>query len=442
MSIKTPLSIEASDLGACLHKLAITIPAERVSAELDRGYKAYSKGMKMPGFRPGHIPASVLRQQFGDAMIDEVKGDMFQSVINEGLREHKIVAMRLKDFDGSEIEVAFDTELTFEVVIEAFPSVVLPDWPEVAIEAADTKPSDEQRADAVKQVTEGNVQFDDAEGGLEGDLTAECNLTYHYKEDSTDSTDGVKLSLGQALYGSEDAAYDKAMTGAKAGDKVEIPVTFNEGFQNEEWVGKEGMAHVEVVKVVKSRPATMEELVEQFAMKDVDELQARIEESIERENFQRDQDRRLFDSLEKIHELNPFHMPDSMIEEEIAGTKENQKKQMVQQGMPEEEADKQIAASADGKAEAETAERKLRHFFILSEIARVDKIRVTSKDMNQQFQALAAQHGVEVKMLKNFYKEQDMTEGMRSEILEAKTRGHLLALMDQHTKVAAGTSAE
>jgi hypothetical protein len=62
--------------------------------------------------------------------------------------------------------------------------------------------------------------------------------------------------------------------------------------------------------------------------------------------------------------------------------------------------------------------------------------------MNQQFQALAAQHGVEVKMLKNFYKEQDMTEGMRSEILEAKTRGHLLALMDQHTKVAAGTSAE
>ncbi len=442
MSIKTPITIEATALGACLHKLAFTVPAERVSAELDKGYKAYSKGMKMPGFRPGHIPANVLRQQFGDGLVEEVKGDLFQSVINEGLRENKIVPMRLKDFEGDDIEVAFDTELSFEVVVESFPTVTLPEWSEIAIEAGETTPSDEQRADAVKQVTEGNVQFDEHEGGLEGELSAECNLTYHYEDDATETTEGVKLSIGQALYGSEDAVYDKAMAGAKAGDKIEVPVTFNEGFQKEDWVGKEGNAQVEILKIVKSRPATMDELVEQFAMKDVEELESRITESIERENFQRDQDRRLFDALEKVHELNPFSMPESMIEEEVAGTKENAKKQMVQQGMPEEEAEKQVEAQSDSSADADSAERKLRHFFILREIARAEKIRVSSKDMNQQFQALASQHGVEVKMLKNFYKEQNMTEGMQSEILEAKTRGHLLALMDKHTKVVASASAE
>ena len=425
-----PIEAEKNELGPCHYQISVKVPAERVTQEFDHAYKAASRGMKIPGFRPGKAPASVLRQMMGDGIQEHAVEHLFEHTSGDalgvvGLRNE---VLRILDFDPEQYPVEDGKELEFEFEVETMPQVELPEWSTIDVEAAETEASEEQIAEAFQGIAQNHSKFDPVEGGsVDEEHLAEIDLVYELDGEAGPEAKDLKFGLGSPLYGADPEKYDAALRGTEAGSEFELEVEFNEGFSNEEWVGKTGLAKIVVKQVVKPRPASKEELAEALGLESVEILDERLEARLAADNAQRERERQAHEILASICEQHPFALPQRMIEEEAAATTKSNKERMVQQGASEEQAEEEAAKHGDQMIE--DAEKRLKHWFVLRKVGQTEKVRVTSKDLDIAYRSIAAQQGMEVKMVKTFYKEQNMVDNLRGEILESKVRSHLVDLV-------------
>lgn len=443
MSKNHPVIAEKKELGPCHFEVSVTVPAARVREEFDHAYQSASRGMKIPGFRPGKAPATVLRQMLGDGITEHAREHLFDHCANDalavvGLRN---LVLRTLDFDPSELEVDEEKDLDFAFEVETMPDVVLPDWSEIEISAEETDPSQEQVVEAIQHLAGNNPKFDEVEdGAVDQENLAEIDLVYLLDDEEGPTAEGLKFAMGSPLYGADPDAYDAALQGAKAGSEFDLEVEFNEGFSQEDWVGKKGIARIKVNKVVAGRAATEEELVEAFELDSVEDLEERLRQRLVADNEQRERERQAHAALDAMLDLKPFDLSPRMIDEEADASRKSNIERMKQQGANEEQAEEE-ASKHDDTLKTD-AERRLKHWFILRRLAQEEKVRVSSRDVENAFKAIAAQQGVDVGMLKKFYKERNMTDNLRGEILESKVRSHLVDKLAKQRQAALSAPLE
>jgi trigger factor len=427
VSKNIPIEAEKTEVGPCHYSVTVKVPGDRVTQEFDHAYKAAAKGLKIPGFRPGKAPVSVLRQMMGDGVKDHAKEHIFEHCSGDaiellGLRGD---VLRILDFDPEPYEVAEGQDLEFTFELETLPIVELPDWSELAVEPAEVEATEEQYQEALQSLGANHQKFDDVEdGAVDEELLADIDLVYMLNGEAGPEAAGLKFGLGSPLYGADPEKYDEALRGTQAGSEFELDVEFNEGFSIEDWVGKTGQAKVVVNKVIKPRAATEEELAEALGIESPEEMRERVMERLGFDNQQRERDRQASELLDSVVRLRPFDMPARMIEEEAVSTIKNNIERMQQQGATEEQA-KEEAAKRENEVK-EDCERRLKNWFVLRKIAQAEKIRVSKKDLDLAYRQMGAQQGVDVKMVKQYYKENKMVDGLRSDIMESKARAFLV----------------
>ncbi len=438
-----PVIAEKKELGPCHFQVSVTVPAIRVREEFDHAYQSASRGMKIPGFRPGKAPASVLRQMLGDGITEHAREHLFDHCANDalavvGLRS---LVLRTLDFDPSELEVDEEKDLEFAFEVETMPAVELPEWSEIEVDAEETEPTEEQVVEAIQHLAGNNPKFDEVEGGaVDAENLAEVDLVYMLGDEEGPTAEGLKFALGSPLYGADPDAYDAALQGTEAGSEFDLEVEFNEGFSQEEWVGKKGIARIKVNKVVAGRAATEEEMVEAFELDSVADLEERLRVRLASDNEQRERERQAHAALDAILELKPFDLSPRMIDEEADASRKSNIERMQQQGATEEQAEEE-ASKHDDTLKTD-AERRLKHWFILRRLAQQEKVRVSSRDVDNAFKAIAQQQNVDVAMLKKFYKERNMTDNLRGEILESKVRAHLVDKLNKQRQAALSAPLE
>ncbi|MFT7517612.1 MAG: trigger factor [Myxococcota bacterium] len=427
MSKNHPIEATKTESGPCEYKISVTVPAERVTQEFNHAYQSASRGMKIPGFRPGKAPASVLRQMLGDDLLSHAKEHLLEHVSNDalsavGLRNE---VLRMHEIDADAIEVVEDTAVSFEFSVETVPQVVLPNFSDIEVSKEDTTASDEQLAEALQGLAGNHQQFEVIEDGeLNEDHCALVDLTYSYSDEDLEANAGLRFTLGSPLYGADPEKFDAALTGTSAGSTFELDVEFKEGFQNADWVGKTGIAKITVNEIQKARMATPVEIAEALGLESEEVLNERLNERIQLDNDQQERQRQAAEILGSVYDMNPFDLPSKMIEEESEATIERHMKQMQQQGASEEDAQKEADKQRDDVRK--DSEKRLQNWFVLRKFGQQEKIRVTSKDLDMAYRSVAAQQGMDVKMVKDFYKSQDMVDNLRSEIHESKVRSHIV----------------
>jgi trigger factor len=424
---KHPIEATKEESGPCSYKINVVVSAKRCEEEFKNAYQAASRGIKIPGFRPGKAPASVLRQMLGDEAISHAKEYLIEQTSHDalgavGLRNE---VMRLHEIEQDSIEVNEGEEVKFEFYVDTLPQVTLPAYEDIKIEEESTEATDEQITEALQELGKSHQQFDTAENGqLDEELCALADLTYSLEEETSETTKDLRFYLGSPLYGAEAEEFDKKLKGCKGGETVEIEVEYKEGFQKPEWVGKKGTAKLAISEIQKPRPATPEEVAKTLNIENEEELTNRVSERIVIDNLQRENARQANEILKIAFEMNPFSLPQKMIEEEASSAAERHKQQMVQQGATEEQAQKEIDNQKDEALKS--AEVRLQKWFVLRKFGEQEKIRVSKKDLDMAFRSIAAQQGLDLKMIKEFYKQQNMTDNLRSEIHESKTRSRIV----------------
>ncbi|MDP6963857.1 MAG: trigger factor, partial [Planctomycetota bacterium] len=264
-----PIEATKVESGPCEYTISVIVPAERVTQEFNHAYQDAARGQKIPGFRPGKAPASVLRSMYGDGLLEHAKEHLLEHVSQDalsvvGLRNE---VLRLHDIEAEGITVEEGSEVKFEFVVETMPQVTLPEFSEIEVSSEETDASDEQIEEALQALGSNHQQFDTVEGGeLDEEHCALVELVYSHEGEDSDLNEGLRFTLGSPLYGADPDKFDEALKDSTAGNEFELEVEFKEGFQNADWVGKTGSAKIKVLEVQKARMATPAEIAKTLGL--------------------------------------------------------------------------------------------------------------------------------------------------------------------------------
>ncbi|MBW6529556.1 trigger factor [Sphingomonas sp. RRHST34] len=368
----------------------VTIPASAIAGRVDAELKRVAPQIRMPGFRPGKVPANLVRKMHGPALHQDALNTSIQEGIQALISEKQLRPAMQPSVELTEgYEAGKDAELKVE--LEVLPQVPAPAIEGLKLERL-TVPVDDAAIDVqLKRFADMQKRWEDA-----GDKAAETGdqVTMDFVgktldgvafEGGTGTDMAVELGAGQLIPGFEDQ-----VVGVKAGDERQITVTFPEDYGAKELAGQQATFDL-TIKAVKTaaESAIDEELAKALGLESLDQLRGLLRGQIEQEHNQLTRTymkRKLLDQLAEGHD---FEVPPSMVEAEF-----NQIWQQLQHEATHEP-DPQ-AALAEMEAERDDyrkiAERRVRLGLLLSEIGQANGVEVSQQEMNRLIAQAAQQY--------------------------------------------------
>jgi len=407
----------------------VVVPAADIEEKITARLTQVSKTIRMPGFRPGKVPVSLLRKQYGPSVMGEVLENVINETSQKVVEENEFRPALQPKIEITKFEEGSDLE--FSLGIELFPEFEPADFSKFKLEKMvvdisedDIKESLERLASAYK-TTE---PITSKRKSKKGD-TAVINFVGKVdgKEFQGGKADDYPLELGS---GSFIPGFEDQVIGAKVGDKLDVKVKFPEDYGAENLAGKDAVFEVEVKELRESTPAKVDdELAKKMGMEDLGKLKDALKEEHGREfeNVSRLRMKRvLFDELLEAHD---FELPEGMVEQEFDSIWKQfeETRKNNPDGIDEDDKGKSDEElQEDYKA---LAQRRVRLGLLLAEVGRLNNIEVTQDELNRAVMQEAQRYpGQEQQFFEYYQKNPDAVQAFRGPIYEDKVVDYIIEL--------------
>jgi trigger factor len=400
----------------------VVIPAADIEQRMTSRLTEIGRTVRLPGFRPGKVPMTVLRKRYGSAVMSEVLERALNDTSGEALREQN-----LRPALQPKVEiVAFNegTDLEFKLAVEVLPEIqpmdfaelklerLRPEVPEDEVQAALERVARQQRkSEVVERAAEtGDIVVIDFKGSIDG------------QEFPGGSAEGYSLELGTNSFipGLEDQ-----VVGAKAGETRTVSVTFPADYGAADLAGKPASFEVKVREVRALQPQPLDDsLAQAVGMEKLDELRQSLSEQIERNYKDLARQRLKRTLLDRLAERHEFAVPQGMVEIEF-GAIWRQFEQEKTAGTAEPE---ELTNEAELKAEYRAiAERRVRLGLLLAEVGRNHNISVTPDEINRALATQAQRFPGQERRVIDYYRNQpEAIDQLRAPMFEDKVVDFIL----------------
>jgi trigger factor len=376
-------------------RVEVEVPADLVGRGLQRAARGLAKEMRMPGFRKGKAPPSLVIQRLGF-------GTVLQDAIRESLPEwyeQGLLSSGISPVGDPDIEIVSAPEaegepLEFKFEIGVRPPAKLGGYKGLEVGKAEAEPTDEIVDREVERVREGFAKLEPVErAAADGDVLL---VDFEGLRDGKAFEGGkandylLELGGGQLIEG-----FEEQLSGAEAGDERKVEVTFPEDYQAEELAGEDAVFKVEVKEV---REKVLPELDDDFAseaseFETLEELRADIAKRVSEAVDERaEQDFRVA-AVDAAVEAATVEMPDALVQARAEERWDRVERQLAARGM-----DPNAYLQMQGKTREELleeskpdAERELKREAVLAAIAEAEAIEVSEEEMVEAL-AHAAEH--------------------------------------------------
>jgi trigger factor len=375
---------------ATKREIAVEIPVEDVNRQTDSLIQKYQKVARIPGFRRGHVPASIIRQRFSE----EIKTDMVEALIPrffkqeaERLSLHPVSQPRVTDLhlhDGEPLRFKAAFEVLPEIKLEGYKELRA-DRPEIAVSEADGE-------QALADLRERHASFNPVEGRAlaDGDF-AQVSLDGNPK-----SGEGQPVHMDEVLV--EIAGKDtmpeftEHLRGTSAGDERTFDVNYPEDTQDKRLAGK---TFSYAVKVQSIKQKSLPELNDEFAktlgeFQTVDDVRKAIREQMESERKNQAEHDAKEKLVRELIQRNDFEVPDSLIEQQIDIRLERGLRALAAQGLTAEQM-KKMDLNRLRAGQREQALHDVRAALLLERVAEEENVQVSDEELNQELESLARQ---------------------------------------------------
>jgi len=368
----------------------LTIPAEDIEARLDQEVKRIAPQVRMPGFRPGKVPANLIRKMHGEALHQDALNSAVQDGIQQLLEEQKVrPAVQPEVQLDQKYEPGKDAELT--VRVEALPDVPAPNIDNLKLERLTVDPDEKAVDEQLKQLASSTKKWTDAPKNRAAENGDQVVIDFVGKVDGKEFEGGsgqdmpVELGSGGLIPG-----FEEQLVGAKVGDSREVKVTFPADYPVDNLKGKPASFAV-TVKAVKTAGENKidDDFAKSLGMQGLDQLKQvlRDQQAQELNGLTRTHMKRQL--LDQLAERHDFPVPDSMVEAEY----QNILNQLRHEAS--HEADPQAALKeieSDAPEYRRIAERRVRLGLLLSEIGAANNVQVSEQEMNRLIIQAASQY--------------------------------------------------
>lgn len=363
------------------HRLAITVPADSVDTAVKSRLQQLAKTQRINGFRPGKVPVSVIKKRFGEAVRQEVAGEVMQrnfyeAVIKEKLNPAGMPSFELKsNVDGQDLE--------FVATFEIYPEVKLQGLDEVEVEKTVVEITEKDLDNMMKTLQKQHATWKETKRKIRKDdkVTMDFVGTVDGEEFEGGKAEDFTLELGQ---GRMIPGFEDPIVGAKTGEEVEVNVTFPEDYHAENLKGKDAQFKVTIKQVEGlNLPKIDEEFAKLFGIEDgdIEALRAEV-----KKNMQRELDQTLKTQLKEsviagLLAKNTVDLPKALVEQEIGQLREQAKQRFGQQPNVPDLPDELFK---------ENAERRVSVGVLLGEVIKEHKIEVDDAKVKELIETTAS----------------------------------------------------
>ena len=404
----------------------VVIPAADIEQRVTSRLSEIGRTVRLPGFRPGKVPMTVLKKRYGSAVMGEVLERAVNDTSGEALREQN-----LRPALQPKVEItAFNegTDLEFKLAVEVLPDIQPMDFGELKLERLKPEVPEDEVQQALERVAKQQRKSEVAERAAEtGDVVViDFKGSVDGKEFPGGSAEGYSLELGTASF---IPGFEDQLVGAKAGETRTVSVTFPADYGAADLAGKAASFEVKVKEVrgLQAQPID-DSLAQAVGMEKLDELRQSVSEQIERNYDELARQRLKRTLLDRLAERHEFAVPQGMVDIEFGAIwRQFEQERVRQKSAGEPEAEEPINEEELKTEYRGIAERRVRLGLLLAEVGRNHNISVTPDEINRSLMDRARQFpGQERRVLEYYRNHPEAIDQIRAPMFEDKVIDFIL----------------
>lgn len=416
------MSASLKKLDGLSHQLTVTVPAEKVNEKVQQLLSKAAKNAKLPGFRPGKVPANIMAQKFGKEIRQDAVNELMQSSMQEAVMQHDL---KIAGQPSLESMVAEEGKpLEYVIKFETYPEIKLADLSKATVERLHAEVGEKDIDGMLETLRKQNAQWVKSDAAAKKDDRVE--IDFDGSVDGTPFQGGkaekfkLQLGSGQMIPGFEDG-----IMGMKSGDEKVINVTFPADYPAEELKGKKADFKITMHEV--SSPQ-LPELDEAFAKKmgfvALDTMRDEVKKSMQLEIARVLKHRLKTAVLDQLIEKNAITVPASLVQMELKHLQENTRKKMIEQyGKQAEKIELPV------EPYQKEADKRVKLGLLLGEVIKEKQLKVEHAKVHQRIEEIAQNYQDPAQVVAWYHGNKQMMAELESVILEDEAVDVLLSQM-------------
>ena len=407
------MSLQVEKLEKNMAKLTIEVSAEDLEKAMQAAYQKAKGRITLPGFRKGKAPRKMIEQMYGKGIfLEDAANALIPEHYSKALEECDLEIVSQPEIDVTQAEPGKAFIFTAEVAVK--PEVTLGEYKGVEVPKSETEVTDEDVEAELKKEQEKNSRTVTVEdrGAENGDITT-IDFEGFVDGEAFEGGKGTDypLTLGS---GSFIPGFEDQLVGAKAGDHVEVKVTFPEEYQAKELAGKEAAFQCDVKKVeAKELPELDDDFAQDASEFDTlaeykEDIKKNLTEKKEKEARAAKENA----AVDKAIENAQMEIPDAMLNTQVRQMLDDFSRRMQSQGLTMEQYF-QFTGMTLEKMQEEMKPQALKRIqtrLVLEKIAEVENIQPTEEEVEEEFKKMADAYKMEVEKIKELLGDRELEQ--------------------------------
>ena len=406
----------------CRREIELEIPADKVSKAAEKVARDIVRIARIPGFRPGKAPITLVRRRFADDIQGEVVQSLVPEYLEKALDEKKLVPVTRPEVD--KVEFKEGEPLKFRAIFEVLPEFELGDYKNIQVEVDEIEAGDAEVEKSIEQMRERAATFVPVEGraAKDGD-----SVLIKLNGVPTDGGEPVEADNILVPLGAEEtlASFTENLRGASAGETKKFEARYPDDYPDQKLAGKtyDFTAEVQGVKE-KKLPELNDEFVkevtgEKSEVTTLDELRKKIRENLEASKEQQQGSQARDRILEQLVSKHDFPVPEALIEGQMDTRLERMVRSLASQGVDPRGMNVDWAALRSQQRDRSVTDVKAE--LLLDRIATAEKIDATEEEVEKEIAHLAEHGGESATAMRARLTKQGALDTMKSKLRSNKT---------------------
>ena len=375
-----------------------------------------SKTVNLKGFRPGKVPADVLKRQFGKAVYGEVLDQILKETSTKAIEEKKIKVAGQPKLDLKSYGEGKDLNYTLE--IDELPSIKLKSIENIKFIDYEIKVTEKEIEKRIDDIAKNQNNFKDKnenETAKNGDLVAfDYDATIENKSFEGGQGKNTQIVLGKDLF---IKGFDKQLLGVKKNQVKEVTATLPENYPKKEFVNKKANFKCKILNVKKPETVKVDDqFAKNLGAKDLKDLKQLTNKQIENQykmSLEELSKEKILNQLEKMHDVQ---LPDNLVQQELT---------IISQHLKKEDKEK------NKKESEKIAKKRIKLGLILNELGEQNNLKVDEQELRNEIQKqVHSMPGQQKQVLEYYQKNPSATVSLRGSIYEEK----IINLIKQKSK--------
>jgi trigger factor len=372
-------------------EIQIEVPAEEVTRTTEALIQKYQKVARLPGFRRGHVPASIIRQRFSE----DIKSEVVETLVPRYFRQaaDKQGLIPVSQPRVTDLHIQDGEPLRFKASFEVLPEIPVEGYKDLRAEKPEITVTDEEINETLNGLREQHASFNPVEGRplADGDF-AQVSLDGRPKEGDAKPVhmDDILVEIGGKGTMQE---FTENLRGASPGEEKIFDVVYPKDYSDQRLAGQ---TFTYTVKIQSIKQKTLPELTDDFAKElgaeftGIEDVKNRIREGTEADKKHKAEHEAKDKLLAELVKRNEFPVPEALVEHQIDVRLERGLRALAAQGMRAEDMKKMDLNRLRG-GQRDQAVQEVKASLLLDKIAEAEKIEVSDEEVDHEIQALAQQ---------------------------------------------------